>query len=100
MDTDELSREAYNGIINEAEKFTHDLTIHYGLLSYDCTNETEYIDKAEELTKQILELDEYELDDFFWGNLPNKRKLIFTLRKIISNIEDIKKIPIDKRHYD
>jgi len=26
MDTDDLSREAYEGILIEAEKFTHDLT--------------------------------------------------------------------------
>jgi len=38
MDTDDLSKEAYNGIIIEAEKLTHDLTLHYGLLSNDSEN--------------------------------------------------------------
>lgn len=47
MDTDNLSKESYEGIIMESEKFTHDLTLHYGVLSYECENETEYIDKAE-----------------------------------------------------
>lgn len=65
MDTDDLSREVYNGILVEAEKLTHDLTLHYGLLSYDCKNETEYIDEAEKLTKEILNLDDYELEDLF-----------------------------------
>jgi len=41
MDTDDLSREAYEGIIFEAERLTHDLTLHYGLLSYDYDEETE-----------------------------------------------------------
>jgi len=77
MDTDELSIEAYTGILIEAEKLTHDLTLHYGVLSYDCENESEYIDKAEELTKEVLHADEYELDDLFWGNPPNKENLIF-----------------------
>lgn len=99
MDTDDLSREAYNGIIIEAERLTHDLTLHFGLLSYDCKNETEYIDKAEKLTREILELEDYELDDLFWGNPPDKEKLNFTLRKIINNIEEVKHIPIEKRHY-
>ncbi len=99
MDTDDLSREAYNGIIIEAERLTHDLTLHFGLLSYDCKNETEYIDKAEKLTQEILELEDYELDDLFWGNPPDKEKLNFTLRKIINNIEEVKHIPIEKRHY-
>lgn len=43
MDTDDLSRESYDGILVEAEKLTHDLTLHYGLLSYNCKDETEYI---------------------------------------------------------
>lgn len=75
MDTDYLSRVAYNGIIIEAEKLTHDLTLHYGLLSCDCKNETEYIGKAEKLTNEIIELKEYELDDLFWGSPPEKEKL-------------------------
>jgi hypothetical protein len=53
MDTVDLSRESYDGIIVEAEKLTHNLTLHYGLLSYDCKDETEYIDKADELAREI-----------------------------------------------
>lgn len=54
MDTDDLSREAYGGILIEAEKLTHDLTLHYGLLSESCNNEAEYIEKAEKLTREII----------------------------------------------
>lgn len=98
MDTDDLSRESYDGILVEAEKLTHDLTLHYGLLSYNCKDETEYIYKADKLTRKILQADDYELDDLFMGNPPDKEKLNFTLQKIIGNIEQIKKIPIEKRH--
>jgi hypothetical protein len=100
MDTDDLSVEAYKGILIEAEKLTHDLTLHYGLLSYDCENEAEYLKKAAKLTKKILEAKDYELDDLFWGNPPKKKKLEITLTKILSNIEEINNIPIEKRHYD
>lgn len=100
MDTDDLSREAYNGILIEAEKFTHDLTLHYGLLSGNCKNETEYIDKAEKLTKEIMQLEDWELDDLFWGNPPVQEKLIYTCKKILENIEKVKTIPIEKRKYD
>lgn len=100
MDTDDLSREAYNGILIEAEKLTHDLTLHYGLLSSDCKNETEYIDKAEKLTKEIMQVEDWELDDLFWGNPPDKKKLIITCKKILGNIEKVKIIPIEKRKYD
>ncbi len=87
MDTDDLSREAYKGIIIEAEKLTHDLTLHYGMLSYDCKNETEYLEKAELLTKRIMKFNEEELDDFFWSTPPNKERLNATLKKILANIE-------------
>lgn len=100
MDTDDLSRESYDGILVEAEKLTHDLTLHFGLLSYGCNDETEYFDKADKLTREIMQADDYELDDLFWGIPPDKEKLDFTLQKIIGNIEQIKKIPIEKRHYD
>ena len=58
MDTDDLSREAYNGILIKAEKLTHDLTLHYGLLSSECKNETEYVEKAEKFTTEILKVDD------------------------------------------
>ncbi len=100
MDTDDLSRETYHGILIEAEKLTHDLTLHFGLLSYDCKNETEYIEKAKKLTEMIMEVEDDEMDDLFWGNPPDKEKLILTCKKILKNIEKIKSIPIEKRTYD
>ena len=89
MDTHDLSREAYNGILLEAEKLTHDLTLHYGVLSGACEDEPDYIDKALEMTNEIMQADDWELDDLFWGNPPDKEMLHFTLKKIISNIESI-----------
>ena len=100
MDTDDLSREAYNGIFIEAEKLTHDLTLHYGLLSSDCKNETEYLDKAAKLTRKILQVGDFELEDLFWGNPPDKKMLILTCKKILENIEKVKAIPIKKRKFD
>lgn len=100
MDTDELSQEAYEGIMIKAERLTHDLTLHYGLLSGDCEDENEYLDKAEILTKEIMQADESLLDDIFWGDPPDKEKLNITLKKIVENIEKIRKIPLDRRHFD
>lgn len=100
MDTDNLSLEAYEGILIEAEKLSHDLTIHYGLLSYDCKDETEYLDKAEKLTKEFLKVDAGRLEDLFWGNALPKDDLDSTLQRILSNIEKIREIPEEERHYD
>ncbi len=100
MDTDDLSIETYKGVIIEAERLTHDLTLHYGVLSGDCKNETEYLNKAKKLTRDILQAEDWELDDLFWGNPPKKDKLHLTLKRILTNIEKVNKIAIHKRHYD
>ncbi len=100
MDTGDLSRESYEGILIEAEKLTHDLTLQFGVLSGDCKNETEYLDKAEKLTREIMEAEDWELDDLFWGNSPVKEKLEFTCKKILENIDKVKTIPFEKRKFE
>ena len=47
-----------------------------------------------------MEAEDWEFDDLFWSNPPNKEKLIFTCKKILENIKKIKSIPIEKRKYD
>ena len=96
MDTDELSKEAYKGII-EAEKFNHDLTLQFGVLASSCKNEKEYLLNAKNLVEEIRELDESDLSDMFFGSPPNKTKLLVTLKKILTNISTVEKIPENKR---
>ncbi|HYX09949.1 MAG TPA: hypothetical protein VE912_24695 [Bacteroidales bacterium] len=100
MDTDDLSTEVYAAIIAEAEKLSHDLTLQFGVLSYDCENEGEFLKKSRQLAKEIKGCDEYELEDLLFGNVPEMEQLMDTLNQIISNIEEVKKIPPKKRHYD
>lgn len=100
MDTDDLSKEAYEAIIIEAEKFSHDLTLHFGVLSSRCQDESEYIERSRKLAENILVLDDYEIEDLFFGNSPPRKHLEISLMKIISNIEKLSQIPISKRHYD
>jgi len=38
MDTDELSNKAYTAVLVEAERFHHNLTIHFGVLADDCVS--------------------------------------------------------------
>ena len=100
MDTDDLSKEAYEAILVEAEKFSHDLTLHFGVLSSKCQDELEYIEKSKKLTEEILQLENYEIEDLFFGNFPQRVQLEITLMKIIRNIEELNKIPINERHFD
>ncbi len=100
MDTDDLSTEAYRGIIIEAEKFNHDLTLQFGLMASSCKNEKEYLLKAKKLIKEIQELDKSDLSDMFFGSPPDIEYLLSTLKKILTNILEVEKIPEDKRHYE
>jgi len=100
MDTDDLSIEAYKGIIIEAESFSHDLTLHFGCLASSCEDEEDYLKKATQLINEIRSFDEEELTEVFFGYLPDIKSLNSTLDKIIKNIEQIKNIPSNKRHYE
>ncbi len=97
MDTDELSKEAYDGILSEAESFDHNLTLRFGLLSYECDSEEEYLKGALELIEKIKELSKEDLEELFFGEPFNRKLLNKTLDKIIVNIEEVRKIPIDRR---
>ncbi len=100
MDTDELSTEAYKGILIEAENFNHDLTLRYGLIADSCKNEQEYLLKAKSITKAIRCFNKNQLTDLFFGSPPDLKSLHMTLDKILANILEIEKIPEKKRHYE
>ena len=97
MDTDELSEETYFGIFSEAELFDHNLTLQFGLLSYQCNSEEEYLKGALELIEEIRNYSRDELEEIFFGEPFDKKLLFKTLDKIIINIENVRKIPIEKR---
>ncbi len=92
MDTDDLSSKTYTAILVEAEKFNHDLTLQFGLLSYDCENEKEYIREVKILIKEIRDADDYEIDDIFFGNPPDRNDLNKALDRIDKNIALLSKI--------
>ena len=100
MDTDDLSQEAYKAIMIEAERFNHDLTLRFGVLSGDCKDEEEYLKKSLLLIEKIKKAKKYQLEDIFFGDVPNIDQLIKTLDRIIENIEGVKKIPFKKRYFD
>jgi hypothetical protein len=100
MDTDDLSQEAYKAIMIEAELFNHDLTLRFGVLSADCNDEEEYLDKSLLLIKKLKNAKRYQLEDIFFGDVPNTDLLNKTLDRITENIAKVQKIPFNKRHFD
>ena len=100
MDTDDLSNESYKAIILEAEKFKHSLTLHFGVLASSCNNEEEYLFNAKKLINEIRKLDEYGLEDLFFGETINTSNLYEYLNQIEINIAQVESIPKEKRHFE
>ncbi len=69
MDTDDLSNETHEGILIEAERFHHNLTLHFGLIASDCDTEEAYLDAAEKLVKKLKKAKDHHLKDFFFGEV-------------------------------
>lgn len=91
FDTDDLSEESYNAIMVEAERFHHDLTLQFGLLSTECTDENMFIEMSEKLAREMLKYDDVDIDDMFFGDPPEKKDFHQALKKILSNISKLKR---------
>jgi len=99
MDTGDLSEETYRAIMIEAERFSHDLTLQFGLLSYDCADEEVFIEKSVQLINEMISYDEVDLNDMFFGNPPETSDFHIALTRILDNIVELKKIPSKRRTY-
>ena len=86
IDTRDLSDKTYKAIMIEAERFDHNLTLQFGLLSYQCKDEADFIKKANLLIKQMLKYNMADVDDMFFGEPPTKKDFHNALNKILENI--------------
>ena len=88
MDTGDLSDTTYQAIMIEAERFDHNLTLQFGLLSDECADEKDFIKKSKQLIKEFLLFD--NIDDLFFGEPPPKKAFHTALKKILDNISKLK----------
>jgi hypothetical protein len=102
MDTDDLSIPTYRGILLEAEKFNHDLTLQFGVLASECQDDDDYLNKAEALIQKWLTADDlfYEMDYIFFGATVSENEFKKTLQRILSNSAEIRKTPMKDREYE
>ena len=100
MDTDDLSKEAYNAIIIEAENFNHDLTLQFGLLSYECLDENQFLEKSVRKITELKKIKLGDLDEIFYDKIPDIKEFKNTLDKILNNIAELDKVPLEKRKFD
>lgn len=92
MDTDDLSKKAYKGILIEAERFTHNLTLHFGFLADKCNNEAEYLVKSRILIGKLKEVEPEYYPEVFFGETPDPIMLHQTLDRMLRNIDQIEVI--------
>lgn len=102
MDTDDLSIPTYDGIIKEAEKFNHGLTLQFGVLASDCKDDDDYLNQAETMIKQWLTDVDFDIvaDDIFFGEPVDLDKFKVTLEKLLENISEIRKTPMNNGEYE
>ncbi len=102
MDTDDLSKPTYNGIILECEKYNHDLTLQFGILASACKDDDDYLNHAESLIKKWLSNKYFDVlaEDIFFGKMVDLDSFKATLRKLIANINEIRKTPMNEREYE
>ncbi|NEN22795.1 hypothetical protein G3O08_04680 [Cryomorpha ignava] len=100
MDTSDLSQETHLAIMSEADRFNHDLTIQFGVLSGDCKDEDDFIKQSEELVNKMLKYNFHQMEWIFFGNPPNKKDFQKGLICIFENIQKLKEIPLKDRTYD
>ena len=77
-------------ILIEAEKFDHNLTLHFGCLADECENEKEYIREATKMVKEFKTYDDDEFDDLFFGEPRDRKDIIIALDRILINISKLK----------
>ncbi len=99
MDTGNLSEEAYEAIMIASERFNHDLTLQFGLLSGHCKDENDFVEQSIQLIDKMIKYDKFDLDEMFYGAPPKTSVFHTTLKGILVNLKELKKTPVEKRTY-
>ena len=102
MDTNDLSRETHNAILDTAERFHHDLTLQFGVLAGNCNSDNEYLNESESIINDWLNNWDIEeaIMDIFYDNPPAGKDFKKHLDKILKNIESVRKISMEQRKFD
>jgi len=101
MDTDDLSENAYQAVLIEAELLHHDLTLQFGVLAGRCKTEDDYLDASK--SRIISWLGESKTDilmnRIFFDDTPAKIDFVKCCERILKNIDEVSQIPLEKRKW-
>jgi len=100
VDTDDLSRDAYDAVILTAEKFHPDLTLQFGLMADDYSSEDDYLKEIKNLVSDLQKHLQSGIDEIFFDNPPQKKDFKAILIDINNNIDKVLRTPFEKRKFD
>ena len=101
MDTDELSEETYKAILITSEKFNHNLTLQFGLLANLCSDDNDYLIKANNLIIEWKSDLANSINEIFFDTAKPKTSTFENLlSNIQSQIEKVISIPVEKRKFE
>jgi hypothetical protein len=101
MDTDELSEETYKAIIITSEKFNHNLTLQFGILASVCSDDNDYLFKANNFIIEWKSDLANTINEIFFDTAKPKASIFENLlSNIQSQIEKVISIPIEKRKFE
>jgi len=100
MDTHDLSTEAYNAVFIISERFRHDLTLQFGLLSDHCSDEEDFLDKSLSLIEEFKTIGVEDLENVFFEDMPDLAAFRRVLENISHEIIKVKDIPMVERRFD
>jgi hypothetical protein len=91
IDVSDLTEKTYDAILVESSRFDDNLTLQFGLLSYECDDELVFIRKSEKHIRKMLKYNMDTIDDIFFGEPPTKAEFHRILTRLLNNIEKLKK---------
>jgi hypothetical protein len=84
-----------------AERFNNDLTLQFGLLASECSDDDDYLEKSLKLIKQWRQSLKQSIEYIFFDDIkPDKSSFEVVLNEIAENIEKVQKIPVSKRKFE
>lgn len=98
MDTDDLSEEAYAGVLLTAEGLSHNLTLAFAVLAADCATEDDYLKECRRLIDMWIDQPEkINAEIFFDVPIPHMDQVTYTMLKIEANIKKVLMWPAKDR---
>jgi hypothetical protein len=100
MDTDYLSKEAYEVLISKSRNISEYLTPEIGAMASENNNEDDYIKNVIEFLQEICDEPEEYLDDWNILDSTDINDFVIKIKKLIKQLKNILSISYSKRDFE